>query len=721
MVPLVALTLFTSAFLLFWCQPMVGKMVLPLLGGAASVWTTCIVFFQAMLLLGYVYAHLLARVAIRMQILVHILVTLSPLIFLPIQFSGVAEQGSLAHPAVWLLGQLLVSVGVPFVVVSTTAPLLQNWISHSRAASGRDPYFLYSASNAGSLLGLVIYPFLVEPRLGASAQSRVWGAGYLVLVAFIAIVASALWTKSTRQTLESAPAVAPTRSARFKWIAAAFVPSALMLSVTSHITANLASAPFLWVAPLAVYLLTFILAFAPGLAVTSGRISRIIPVILLAIFPFVAADVVAPPGLNWILIAAHLVLLYCAALLCHTVLAEGRPHPRYLTEFYFWVALAGMAGGIFAGLISPMIFNTVLEYPLLIATLPLFRSFSIRSAVSDWKAPAVFAAAILVVWLVFRATDVDSDYEVLAFAHSAFVFACYKFKDQTHRFAIAFASLILAYAMVLPGYIDGANRLYVARNFFGVKKVLQDSDGRFRRLKHGDTLHGVEATTPEGAGKPISYYHPTGPVGDVLKMFTDRSGEQKVAVIGLGSGSMAAYGGAQRSVTFFEIDPAVESVARTYFTFLPSCGPNCRVVVGDGRLELARAPDGGFDLLMLDAFSSDSIPAHLLSKEAFQLYISKLAPGGVLLCHVSNRYLKVDQLVSALLADSGLIAFSRFDEAGALRAEGKSNSSYVVAARSVNDLGSISESSGWQKVDRPPDFIPWTDDYSNLFSLIRWY
>jgi len=718
------MTLFASAFLLFVCQPMVGKMVLPFLGGAAAVWTTCVLFFQVMLLAGYVYAHALGRVAdVRKQILTHGVVLLLPIAFLPIQFAGASTESFFQHPSLQLLALLAASVGVPFFVISTTAPLLQNWFSRTEDSSARDPYFLYSASNTGSLLALIAYPFLVEPRVGVAAQNRLWLVGYIVFLGLLAVASALLWPRGKTVAAvcdrrQSQPAVTVFRT-RLYWVAAAFVPSGLMLAVTNHIAANLASAPFLWIVPLAIYLVTFILAFARRLRVTSARVSRLIPVVLLATFPVVAAGVVAPPGLNWIIIGGHLVLLYCGALLCHTALAESRPGPQHLTEFYFWIALGGVLGGVFTATIAPAAFKTVLEYPLIVATLGFFRTG--KNEKPNWLVPALFGAAILVIWIVFRATGLDSSTEAVALAHTSFLFVCYKLKDHVQRFATAFAILIIAYSFILPDYIEGANRAYVGRNFFGVKKVLDEPDTHLRKFLHGDTLHGIESTDTARAGKPLSYYYPDGSVANVVEMLRERGPQQRFGVVGLGSGTMAAYADAGHHVTFYEIDPSIEPIARQYFTFLTRCGSNCDVVIGDGRLQLVRADNESFDLLMLDAFSSDSVPTHLVSREALELYLSKLARDGILLFHVSNRFLDVERLVSSLVIDRGLVAFSRFDDAGELRKEGKSSANHLVAARRLEDLGPIAANPNWKRVTRPTDFQLWTDDYSNLLSLIRWH
>lgn len=723
-VPVLTIALFVSAFLLFVCQPMVGKMVLPYLGGAAGVWTTCVLFFQAMLLAGYLYAHFLGCVSdVRKQILTHGVVLVLALAFLPIRFNPGSPQTMPRNPSLDLLLQLFISVGIPFFVASATAPLLQNWFSRTRDKTAGDPYFLYSASNAGSLLALAAYPLVLEPRFGVPEQSRLWFIGYVALILLIGIVAALVWhVPGQDQRKVRVIDANPRDPGRFKilyWIAAAFVPSALMLAVTNQIASDLASVPFLWILPLAIYLLTFIFAFARKFHPSPSTLSRRIPILLLLFFPIVAVSLPAPPGYNWLLIGAHLALLGGGALLCHTALAASRPDPRYLTEFYFGIALGGVLGGVFTAILAPLVFKTIIEYPLLIALVPFFRSG--KSGKRDWLVPIGFAAAVFATWFVLQTTGLDSNVEAVALAHTTFFFICYKFRDRVWRFALSFGILVMAYTMLLPDYVTGASALYTSRNFFGMKRVVEDKEAHLRKLLHGDTVHGVESTLPQRSGQPLSYYYRTGPVGDVIGAMRRREKPEHFGVIGLGSGTMAAYADPTHHVTFFEIDPSMESIARRYFTFLPRCGSNCDVVIGDGRLRVAGAPNGSFDLLMFDAFSSDSIPSHLLSREAVQLYLSKTAPDGMLLFHVSNRYLDIARLVSALVSDAGLVAYSRIDEAGELEAQGKTRSNYVVAARNLDDLDGIVHSRGWKRVVRPENFRSWTDDYSNLLSLIRWH
>src|SRR5262245_22373720 len=369
-------TLFLSASLLFWFEPMVGKMMLPFLGGAASVWITCLLFFQLMLLAGYGYAHVLERwTGIRTQVLVHGIMMLAVFVFLPIRFTPQPDAFAVEHPAPWLLWQLIKSVGIPFAVVSTTAPLLQNWLTKTPAGAARDPYFLYAISNAGSLIALLAYPLIIEPRIGVRTQSLWWFAGYGALSLMVLAAAGLVWKTARKDAAVHAPEQtdAPLWRSRLFWLAAAFVPSALMSAVTNHILLNLASVPFLWILPLAVYLITFMLAFGHRIRLSYSTLSKISPVIFLLLFPLSAASTSVAAKYMWFLVAGHLVLLMTGALLCHTSLSARRPAPRHLTEFYVWIAFGGALGAAFTAVVAPVVFKTVLEYPLLVAFLAFFR------------------------------------------------------------------------------------------------------------------------------------------------------------------------------------------------------------------------------------------------------------------------------------------------------------------------------------------------------------
>jgi SAM-dependent methyltransferase len=502
---------------------------------------------------------------------------------------------------------------------------------------------------------------------------------------------------------------------------AAAVPSALMLAVTTHISTDLASVPFLWIIPLAIYLLTFILAFSTTVRITSRHLSWLAPMVLLALLPIVP-DVAPPvPLYNWLLISGHLAILFFGAYLCHAALAARRPDSRYVTEFYFWIALGGAIGGMFSAIIAPSIFSTVMEYPLLVAALPFFRERGAKEDRWNWKDllyAGILGAAFFTIWYLLRLKHMDVTNTPTAIVPDVLFFVIvFLFRDRRVRFAAAFAILLFAYVFTIPEIVEHGERLYVARDFFGVKKVLFDRNRNVRRLLHGDTLHGEESMRPLEFGHPMTYYHPTGPAGNVMDLISGRP-DQKVAVVGLGSGTMAAYAGPARHMVFFDVDPQVEDIARGFFTFIRRCGRDCDIVIGDGRLSIAQSPDGEFDVIMLDAFSSDSIPVHLISREALQIYEKKLKPNGLILFHVSNRYLDVGKLVSAVVRDAGLLGLYRSDRDEVM--EGKSGSDYVLAARNPESFGDIVTKHRWVAADPATGVRPWTDDYSNMLPLLKW-
>jgi spermidine synthase len=725
MLALIGLTIFLSAFLLFCCEPMVGKMVLPVLGGAAAVWTTCVLFFQSMLLAGYLYTHLLDKQRrLRTQFLVHLAIMTVALAFLPIRFGSNSAEAFQA-PITWLFAHLLLCSGIPFAAISATAPLLQSWLSRTNRAQARDPYFLYALSNAGSLGALIAYPLIFEPRFGVTAQSRYWASGYALLFVLVVVVALLIrrdsGAKRTEGVLVDLTDPPPWRMRAF-WLAAAFVPSALMLSVTTHLTLNIAPAPLLWVIPLAVYLLTFIVAFSPGRRRCTPTVSGVCTFFILLLSPL-AAGIPIHSGSIWIALCLHLLILFFGSLLAHSALADTRPSTRFLTEFYFVLALGGVLGGAFASIVAPSLFRTIIEYPLLVGTLMFFRRSGTRLAARPTDAIAAAAYVVLadgairlLKWsgvdasyftLSFNWNEISRDDLIVAATGLAMLLALLLFRKKPLSFALCFAAFVLALAIEVPRQYATSEVVYVDRNFFGVKKVTFDEADNTRKLLHGDTLHGLESLAPDSIGEPLFYYYRGGAFSDVMHILDGRA-RSRVAVVGLGAGTIGAYAGAQRHITFIDIDPQMVDIARDYFTFLSRCGSNCDVIVGDGRLAIEAQPAGAYDLIVLDAFNSDSVPAHLVSREAVQMYVSRLAPGGVLLFHVANRYLDVRSLAVAVSIDEGLRTYSRKDD------------DYIAAAKHEQDVAAMANRDKWQELSRPPDLRSWTDDYSNIVRLIRW-
>jgi hypothetical protein len=756
-------TMFLSALLLFLVQPMVGKMILPLLGGTPAVWNTCMVFFQAALLLGYAYAHVTSmRLGVRRQAGLHLLVLLAPLAVLPIAVAHDATPPTSDNPVWWLLWRLTVTVGLPFFVVATSAPLLQRWFVGTGHPDGRDPYFLYAASNLGSLLALLGYPLLIESSLWLDEQSWLWAAGYTLLIATNFACAVALWRaprsaivgdraaevagdgRGTRPTRGSAATCGgasaarsvgaaaigadrddkPTLRNRAWWVFTAFVPSSLMLGVTTHITTNLAAAPLLWVLPLAIYLLTFVFVFARKPPISHAKICGLLPY---AVLPLAMLVFVELPKMGWTLIPAHLLVFFVAAMVCHGELARSRPPARHLTEFYLWMSVGGVLGGLFNAVVAPLLFTNVIEYPLVLVLALLVRpghaghEESRRISPLDLLLPAGLGLIAIAVAGGVHALPIDSRLlgTLLVFAPPAIL--CVPFNRRPARFALGFAALLLAcgwYAESRRGQV-----LYAQRNFFGLKRVTLVGAAEFVALYHGSTMHGCQSLDPQRRREPLSYYHPSGPVGDVFEAFNQAQPNPRVAVIGLGSGSMAAYAEPGQHFTFYEIDPAVARIAENpdYFTFLTDCRSAYQIVLGDGRLTLARRPDNHYGLIVLDAFGSDAIPTHLLSREAIRLYMRKLDVTGMLVFHVSNRYLNLRPLLANLAAEAGLTCVTRADANTTPGAEGKLASEYVAIARRPEDVRLLVEDHGWRPLHGSLHAEVWSDQFSNLLSVIRWY
>jgi spermidine synthase len=763
---LFALTLFASAALLFCVEPMIAKMILPLLGGSPAVWNTCMVFFQAAMLVGYLAAHVLVtRLPVRGQVLLYLgVLALPAAVVLPIAVPGWALQAvpSGDNPIPWLLGVLLVSVGLPFFAMATTAPVLQKWFAGTDHPAGRDPYFLYSASNLGSVLGLLGYPLVVERYLPLSQQSGFWAAGYALLVLLAAACAVTAWrTRKTaggrRQAEQEEPAVAappsplaPTR--RLRWLVLAFVPSSLFLAVTLYITTDLAPIPLLWVIPLGLYLLSFILAFARRPLIPHQWVSRAVPVVVLLV-TFLILSGGNATGKEWI--PVHLLALFVVALYCHGELALDRPPADRLTEFYLYLAAGGVLGGLFNGLLVPVLFRHVgliVEYPLALLAGCALQPPRLRAKPREgrergdrtpgWRGPVSFFSnlwprqrwfdlvvplglgavpvAFFLTWKVLGRPPSTSSIMLMFGILAA---ACYALVDRPVRFALSLGAIMLAYLVL----IEGGRLRYTERNFFGVIRVVDTADGEFRQMVHGNTVHGMQGLDPERRDKPLFYYYPTSPVAQVFGLIQSRPAAARVAVVGLGVGSLAGYGQPGEDWTFYEIDPAVLAVSGEggYFTHLRDCRAHVRVVLGDARLRLREAPDHSYDLIVLDAFSSDAVPTHLLTREAVALYERKLAPHGVVTFNLSNRYLNLRPVLAAVAEQAEprpLVCFGRDDlDVSAEEArDGKSPSVWLALARDEGDLERIARDARWRRLRSQPTIPPWTDDYSNIFSVFNW-
>lgn len=733
---LYAATSFLGAALLFIIQPLFARMALPLYGGTPSVWNTSVFFFQTVLLFGYVYAHgVTARIPRRPQAILHGLILLVPLVCLPLRPPGAPPAAAEAGPIRSLLLALAMSVGLPFFALSTASPLLQAWFARTQHSRSHDPYFLYAASNLGSMLGLLAYPFVLEPLFPLEAQSRLWTWGYALWLLLQFFCLAGLWRAGRQPEALPGPGPMPTEgelgisrlaslppvSVRRKlhWIALAFVPSSWMLAVTFFISADIASVPLLWIVPLAAYLLSFIFVFARHPLLPHRWMLRICPFSLMLLVLGIL-----PAGGPWLILGIHLFGFFIAAMVCHGELARDRPEAGRLTTFYVCLSFGGLLGGLFNALIAPTFFRTVLEYPITAGLgcllLPTLR-VDPENPRSRWidivlLAFLALAAAPLVVSQPLRSRAL-----VLVGLASLLLGLVSLLLNRRLLFALAIAGALTADAM----HSSFSERvLDSARSFYGIHRVTTDARGRYHYLMHGTTLHGCQSLDPARRGEPLAYYHPTGPLGQAFDAFRERLNGSRIAVVGLGSGAAVCYSQPGQHFTFFEIDPAVRRIAETpeFFTFLSDCGQDrYDIILGDGRLRLAEAPPRVYALILLDAFSSESIPIHLLTREALGLYLSKLSDRGVLVFHISSMHLDIEAVLGDLAAGHGLLGIAAHDteisEEEMLL--GKSPSLYAVLARTPGDLQPLSVRENWQPIRRIGR-SPWTDQHASILPALRW-
>jgi hypothetical protein len=754
-VVLFGLTSFLAAALLFSVQPMIGKMVLPVLGGTPAVWNTCLVYFQAILLLGYLFAHGASRkestarrringVYLSMlAILLALGAMLQPIVIQP---EGGSQTAMAEYPALALLGIMGRSATLPLVMVSATAPLLQCWFALTPHPRARDPFFLYAASNAGSLLALLAYPLMIEPNLGLVAQSRTWRSGYLLLAILILICGVAarrlsgvradrnpadlpdpnIGLRSSQADVDARASVA--LSLRFRWLVLVFITSSWLMGVTTYLTTDLAAIPLFWTLPLALYLLSFILAFARSGAGMVRAVTRLLPFVIMPLVLVMSAGFA-----HAVWIPLHLLAFFVGTLACHGALAEARPGSHQASDFYLTIATGGLLGGVFTAIIAPMIFNRVVEYPLamILACLAApgltarLKERTLAEWLKDCYLPAVvfFLTAILA---TNQAGLADSILGVLGVMVAAGlgVFACVRANRRPIPFALTAAAVLAA-----SSFSTGVNGqlLHAERNFFGVLRVTYDPERNVHRLFHGTTLHGQQSLDPGSSRQPSTYFTRSGPIGQVfanLDSRLDQSGV-RVAVVGLGAGTLASYARPGQSWTFYEIDPAVSRIAGDpqYFTYLRDCeATKFEIIEGDARLRLRAAPNHAYRLIVLDAFSSDSVPVHLVSRQAIGLYRSKLAEGGVLAFNLTNRYLDLEPVIGRQAADAGLVCLIGYDTTVSDEEThaGKRGSIWAVMAEAEHDLGSLISSSHWRRPRLRLSVAAWTDDYSDLVSSIHW-
>lgn len=748
------IAIFLAAGLLFVVQPMVGKVLLPLLGGSPSVWNTCMVFFQGVLLLGYLYAHLLStRLKPRAQVGVHLVVLLAAAAMLPSPVEVGSPVGR--EPVWWVVRTLALTIGLPFFAVSTSGPLLQRWFSRTDHPAASDPYFLYAASNAGSLLGLLSYPAVVEPLMTRHAQAFSWAVGFWMLAPLVlacAFVASRSRAGGVPEAAPAAPSVGWSR--RVRWVVLAAVPSSLMLGVTQHMGTDIASIPLLWIIPLGLYLLSFVLAFSRRWGGTSSAWGRVLPVLVVVAMLTMLARSLHPIPL---ILGAHVAAFFVAAMMCHRRLAEDRPPAASLTEFYLCLSLGGVLGGAFNALAAPVLFDSVVEYAVVLALACLLRpqvagdlgSMTRSRRQVEWVV-ALGAAALVGIclagaesahrryvlldgWmgrLLVGRLELDPDLAVRVLMAGVPSVLCISLLPGRGSLRFGACAAVLLVASNFTG-VRGVI-LHQERSFFGVSRVGSDQAGRWHSLTHGTTLHGLQGRDESVRRTPSTYYHPTGPIGQVILMMQNSGGFGRAAFVGLGAGSLAAYGRAGDVLDFYEIDPSIIRIARepAYFTYVAdaeAAGATVRFMEGDGRLGLASpdVPGASYDLIAVDAFSSDMIPVHLLTLEAVRAYQAKIRPGGLLAFHVSNRYFELRPALWRIAGEVGWECWHLDDgTTEAQEGEGKKESVWVVLARDRADLGPLARIPTRWEPYRPgvKEKTPlWTDDFSPVLdAFVGW-
>lgn len=742
-VSIFAVATFLNAALLFVVEPMFTKMVLPLLGGAPAVWNTCLLFYQGALMAGYLYAHLTSRwLAPARQVVVHLVLLTASVALLPIAVSAspLPPTGGTGQAVTWLLARLATVLGIPFVLLAAGAPMLQRWFASTRHPLAANPYFLYVASNAGSFVALLAYPTLIEPTLPLGAQSAQWTRGYGILIALVLAAGSATWVwrrmdaaapsaaqrtgegedgGGTRDDAVALPSIVPTPAWRLRWVLLSFAPSSLLLGVTTFLSTDIASVPFLWVGPLALYLLTFILVFARRPPLNRRMILLLQAALGLTIVIVIGAN----PARHLAAAAAfHLVTFFVMAMACHRELADSRPRAEHLTEYYLWMSLGGVLGGAYNVLLAPVLYDRVLEYPLAIivalALRPMWRTRgqARRALALDFALPLLLFGFVTLGYRLPSLPGKWATYGLYGYLGVA-AFMAASFYQRPLRLALGAAAIFFATDLGLRATNDD---LYRGRSFFGVYRVRRWED--YHLLQHGTTTHGGQSVIASRRTEPLTYYHREGPLGDLFRYATDPVAARAVALVGLGAGTTACYSRPGERWTYYEIDPLVVAIARTpqLFSYLRDCQPDVKIVIGDARLSLAEAPDSSFDLIMLDAFSSDAIPVHLMTREALQLYARKLRAGGIIAFHISNRYLDLGPVLVELARDARLAgATVNRDVDDAQKAKLYYGSRWIALAAHAHTLAPLVRQAGWEVLPPSAPVRVWTDDFSDVLGALK--
>jgi len=734
---LFALTLFSSASLMFVLQPMFGKALLPLLGGSASVWNTCMVFYQSILFFGYLYAHLLStHLSYHKQFFIHGALIIISLSFLPISIAESSAPPTVGNPSAWLLSILFFSIGLPFFILSTTSPLLQKWFSGLGHQTSHDPYYLSMASNSGSLIALLSYPFLLEPEFGLTQLQQLWSTGFLFLAVLIAVCMimqlkpQALPPKIQPNKLKESNIFLvdkPGLRLQLHWILLSFIPSSLLLGTTNYISIDIATVPLLWVIPLAIYLLSFILVFSKYSTAIHKKIVLIQPWVCMPfLIYYFSEQKLSHFSVELVL---HFLVFFISIMVCHGELAKRRPPTQFLTQYYLIMSLGGMLGGIFNSFIAPLIFSSIYEYPLAIIFALLLNPSHRENNVylKAYLGKFIFCTYLFTfMTILYFNFNQFSNIVLLGFSILVVGFVNYFLFHKYPVFFPLFGLLIVS--CVAPEKQQRGQLLHQSRNFYGVLTVkhqtgnyMGNPNETLHELYSGTTQHGAQLFSDYNLHcRPNGYYSQKGPLGDIFTTYNLLNNDWHIGVVGLGVGEMVGYAKASQSWTFFELDPNVVEIATNpnYFTFLTECIDHYKVQLGDARITLEKQHQS-FDLLVIDAFTSDAIPTHLLTKEAIELYLSRLNRNGLLVFHISNRYLAINKVLSDHAEKLGLSLLIK-----EFRPKQKtpllSNSDWVILARNPAQLEPMLTTNwrgDWHKLPHYPNVRSWTDDFTSIMTV----
>ena len=732
--PLFIATILIGSFLLFLIQPMFARAVLPLLGGSPSVWNTAMLFYQVTLLLGYLYAHLVRKLPLGRQLLLHLALFAAAALTLPVGIAKGLPAGIESAPALWLLALMALSIGPVFFVTSSQAPLMQSWFGRSRHPDASNPYFLYSASNLGSFAALIAYPLLFEPTMALGTQSLLWSSGFVLLACLVALCGLSVLRDGVVPA-EQFSAVKVSWAQRGRWTLLAFVASGLLLATTTHLTTDIAAMPLLWVIPLGAYLMSFVLAFGDSGPRWTRFAQRASPLALVTIGIWSCLKV--GPEASMFLAVTGILLLFVIALALHGTLALEKPDAGALTDFYLWISVGGALGGVLCALIAPVVFDWPYENPLLlIAAAALIPSpVLLKRYAGLWQDRRVrIATAILAALVGVGAGYAISLMEsgslpqaITTAVMSAVIIvwlAALLAIGRNGLFAWLFAMLLLAFGGVAQLQRSTTPDIR-ARSFFGVSTIEDKPVLGRRHLLHGTTIHAVQSMEPQYEAMPMAYYGPKSGAGLVLAAVPRLFGpDAHVAFLGLGAGTLACFSQPGQTWSAYEIDPVVIDMARRNFTFLEKCQPKMPIILGDARLTLQDVKPGSLDLLMADAFSSDSVPLHLMTREAFRVYGRALQPDGVLLVNISNNFLDLAPLVAAIGAAEGWTVRIRYYNPGTKFPRGiyYAPSLWAVLTKTperMAEVEALSPPGSWSTPPADTGAVAWTDDFASILPVIK--